>query len=98
METQNASYEVRLRAFSEAISQKTMLGFQVADRNDATLIAVLFKPAGKVNHILHFLIAIISCGFWFLVWGYLILTKEKERRMRITVDETGEVQIDRFTV
>lgn len=34
----------------------------------------LFTRQGGVNHILHFLIMIFSCGLWAIVWGVLILS------------------------
>jgi hypothetical protein len=85
------NYEEKFQRFSNIISTKTMQGFMVADRNDKALVAVLVKPGEKVNHLLHFLISVISCGFWLLVWAYLALVKAKEQRVRISIDNGGNV-------
>jgi hypothetical protein len=34
----------------------------------------------RVNHLLHFLITVLTCGLWVFVWLYLALTV-KERRV-----------------
>ena len=68
-----------------------MQGFMIADRNDKALIAVLFKPAGKVNHLLHFLISAITCGAWVIIWLYLSLIKNAEQRIRISIDQAGNL-------
>ena len=63
----------------------------VADRNDKALVAVLVKPGEKVNHLLHFLISAISCGIWLFVWAFLAFIKAKEQRVRISIDNAGNV-------
>ena len=88
---ENSNYEEKFQRFSNIISTKTMQGFMVADRNDKALVAVLVKPGEKVNHLLHFLISVISCGFWLLVWAFLAFVKAKEQRVRISIDNGGNV-------
>lgn len=85
------SYDEKFQRFSNIISTKTMQGFMVADRNDKALVAVLVKQGEKVNHLLHFLIACVTCGFWLVVWGWLALIKNKEQRIRISIDNGGNV-------
>ena len=91
MEDTNSTYEEKFQRFSNIISTKTLQGFMVADRNDKALIAVLVKEGSKVNHLLHFLISVITCGFWILVWAWLALVKSKEQRVRISIDNGGNV-------
>lgn len=91
MEEKDIIYEENFKRFSQIISTKAMQGFMVVDRNDKALIAVLIKPAGKVNHVLHFLITAITCGFWVLIWMYLALIKNAEQRIRITIDQAGNL-------
>lgn len=83
------TYEEKFQRFSNIISTKTMEGFMVADRNDKALVAVLVKQGEKVNHLLHFLISCVSCGVWLFVWGWLALIKNKEERVRISIDNGG---------
>ena len=91
MEDTNSTYEEKFQRFSNIISTKTLQGFMVADRNDKALVAVLVKEGGKVNHLLHFLISVITCGFWVLVWVWLALVKNKEQRVRISIDNGDNV-------
>jgi hypothetical protein len=95
MET-NSTYEDKFQRFSSIISTKTMQGYIVADRNDKALVAVLVKPGEKVNHLLHLLISVISCGFWLVVWAFLALVKAKEQRVRISLDNAGNVNEERI--
>jgi hypothetical protein len=92
MEQKSAvGYDEKLQTFSKMISTQVMQGFTVYDRNDKNLVAVLGKPGGKVNHLLHCVISIFSCGFWIIVWAYLIFSKAKEQRLRISIDNNGNV-------
>ena len=70
----------------------------VADRNDKSLVAVLVKQGEKVNHLLHFLISMVSCGFWLFVWGWLALIKNKEQRIRISIDSAGNLTEEKIKI
>src|ERR1700744_57845 len=83
------SYDDKFQRFSSMVSTKTMQGFMVADRNDKALVAVLVKPAEKVNHLLHLAITACTCGGWGLVWLVLSLIAAKEKRVRISIDGSG---------
>ncbi len=91
MEETNYTYEEKFQRFSNIVSTKTLQGFMVADRNDKALIAVLVKEGSKVNHLLHFVISAFTCGIWILVWVWLALVKNKEQRVRISIDNGGNV-------
>jgi hypothetical protein len=61
--------------------------------------AVLIR-GGRVNHILHLLLTIVTLGLWSLVWLLLSLTGGEKRRI-IHVDEYGNVitrEISKFPV
>ncbi|MFN9321416.1 MAG: hypothetical protein ACK58Q_12610 [Chitinophagales bacterium] len=92
------TYEDKFHRFSNIISTKTMEGFMVADRNDKSLVAVLVKQGEKVNHLLHFLISMVSCGFWLFVWGWLALIKNKEQRIRISIDSAGNLTEEKIKI
>jgi len=91
MEDTNSAYDEKFKRFSNIISTKTLQGYMVADRNDKALVAVLVKSGEKVNHLLHFLISCLSCGFWIFVWAWLALVKNKEQRVRISIDSGGNL-------
>jgi hypothetical protein len=88
-ESAKSSYEEKLQRFSNMVSTKTMQGFMVADRNDKTLTAVLIKQAEKINHLLHFVITVFTCGWWGIAWIIIYFTKGREHRVRITIDSAG---------
>ena len=98
MEDTNATYDEKFQRFSNIISTKTMQGFMVADRNDKLLVAVLVKEGTKVNHLLHFLISCITCGFWIFVWAWLALIKNKEQRVRISIDSGGNLLEEKIKI
>lgn len=91
MENSYSSYDEKFQRFSNIISNKTLQGYMVADRNDKALIAVLVKQGEKVNHILHFLISVFTCGLWVIVWLFLVLVKSQEQRIKISIDNAGNV-------
>lgn len=42
------------------------------------------------NHILHLLIALFTCGLWFIVWAFIAVVSS-ETRVTVTVDPYGNV-------
>ena len=87
--TTDDTSDQRLDRFSRAISSKTMAGWNVADRNDKDLVAVLIFPAKSINHVVHALITLFTCGLWGLVWGAIALLHKGEKRIRLSIDATG---------
>ena len=79
----------RLERFSRAISSKTMTGWNVVDRNDKDLVAVLLFPSKPINHTVHVLITIFTCLIWAPVWGVLVLLHKGEQRIRVSIDASG---------
>ena len=98
MENTNSNYEEKFQRFSNIISTKTLQGFMVADRNDKALVAVLVKEGGKVNHLLHFLISCLTCGCWVFVWAWLALVKNKEQRVRVSIDNGGNILEEKIKI
>jgi hypothetical protein len=48
----------------------------------------------RVNHLLHFLIGLITLGIWWLVWIVIAITGGEKRQM-ITVDQFGNVFVQK---
>ena len=44
----------------------------------------------EANHVLHLLVALFTCGFWFIVWAFIALAST-ETRVTVTVDPYGKV-------
>jgi hypothetical protein len=83
------SQDEKFQRFSNIVATKTMQGYMIADRNDKAFVAVLVKPAEKINHLLHFLISVFTCGFWLIVWLFIALIKGREVRLRVSIDAAG---------
>jgi hypothetical protein len=45
---------------------------------------------GQVNHVMHALMALVTCGVWLIVWLLLVVFSEPRRRV-IWVDDVGNV-------
>ena len=81
----------RTERLSRLVSSRTLEGWVVVDRNDRDASAVLMSPGKPVNHILHFLIGLVTCGVWWIVWIILVLTQKKEKRVRLSIDQYGNL-------
>lgn len=81
----------RSERLSRMVSSRTLEGWVVVDRNDRDATAVLMLAGKPVNHILHFLIRLFTCGIWWIVWLILALTQKKEKRVRVSIDQYGNL-------
>jgi hypothetical protein len=68
--------------FAQGCSVESQMGFQV----------ILVKGNKPVNHVLHLLITLLTCGAWGVVWIGLSLTAGQSRQL-LTVDEWGNVTL-----
>jgi len=73
------------------ISSRTLEGWVVVDRNERDASAVLMLAGKEVNHLLHFLVGVFTCGIWWIVWLILVLTQKKEKRVRLSIDQYGNL-------
>jgi Protein of unknown function (DUF2510) len=67
-------------------------GMRIESQSDYQAVLVEGKP---VNHVLHAIITIFSCGLWGIVWIILAITGGEKREM-IVVDEFGNVQLQKL--
>ena len=81
----------RKKRFDNYISTKALEGYTVVDKNSENLTAVLKKEGEKVNHTLHGIITLATCGSWGLVWLILHLRAKKVSRIRVSIDDTGNL-------
>jgi len=77
------------RAIANNIAQGSMRVETQSDFN-----AVLVKGRG-VNHVLHLIITLLTCGLWAVVWVVLYV-QQKEKRYMLAIDEYGNVQLERL--
>jgi hypothetical protein len=78
----------RKTILARAIEHQVALGGRVESSGDFHAVVIFGKP---VNHILHFLIGIVTLTIWWLVWLLLVLGNNQMRRT-IFVTEDGLVQ------
>ena len=81
------STEARKAALAQAIQTEVVQGGRVESQSDFQAVFVFGKP---VNHILHLILAVVTCGIWLIVWlGMLIWGGEN--RVMVSIDEYGNV-------
>ena len=77
----------RQQLLKDRVRSKISLGFyEVFDEEP---FAIYVRSTKKVNHILHFLISVITAGLWLPIW--LILSLRLRKMFKIAVDESGNV-------
>lgn len=85
------SDEERKKLLAQAINSQVIQGARVESQSDFQAIFVKGKP---VNHILHLIISLVTCGLWLFVWAALALIGG-EKRYVAQVDDYGNTNIQR---
>ena len=83
--------EERKAILAQQIQMAVVQGGRVESQSDNIAVVVRGKP---VNHLLHFLIGVFTCGLWWIAWLVIAITGGEKRQM-ITVDEFGNVLVQR---
>jgi len=86
------SPEERKRALHDAIQAQVVAGGRVESQSDFEAVIVHGKP---LNNTLHLLVTIFTCLIWGIVWAALAIFGG-ERRTLITVDEYGNVTVQKL--
>jgi hypothetical protein len=81
----------RKKRFDGYISTKALEGYIVVDKNSESLTAVLKKEGTQLNNTLHGIITLVTCGSWGIVWLILYLKNKKESRIRVSIDDSGNL-------
>lgn len=92
------SHEERLERMARIVSTKTLEGWNVVDKNERDVWAVLLLPAKPVNHTVHAIITIFTCALWAPVWLIIYLTHQKEQRVRVSIDNYGNLLEEKITL
>jgi hypothetical protein len=66
-------------------------GARIESQGDFQAVVV---KGHRVNHLLHFLIGLLTLGLWWLVWIVIAITGGEKRQM-ITVDQFGNVFVQK---
>ena len=88
----------RKERLSNYLSNKTLQGWNIIDRNDQDFTAVIVLPGKKVNHLLHFLIFVLTCCVWGIAWIIIYVNRKKEQRIRVSVDNSGRLIEETITL
>jgi hypothetical protein len=81
------SVEERKAALAQAIQSEVVQGGRIESQSDFQAVIVFGKP---VNHILHLILTVLTCGIWGVVWlGMLIWGGEN--RVMVSIDDYGNV-------
>lgn len=83
------SLEERKALLAQAVNTQVTQGAKVESQSDTQ--AVLVKGA-PVNHILHLILSLVTCGVWLLVWGGVAIFGG-EKRYVAAIDEYGNTNI-----
>jgi hypothetical protein len=92
------SNDERLERLSQIISARSLEGWNVVDRNDREVYAVLMMPGKPVNHVLHAILTLFTCLIWGIVWGVMVGTQKREQRVRLSIDAQGHLVEETVTV
>jgi hypothetical protein len=84
---QTVSDEQRSKLLDDAVGQYLMAGYELRGRSGFQ--AAVGTNAQPVNHVLHLLIAVFTCGLWAIVWLLLALGAPKATTVYLSVDEYG---------
>ena len=69
------------------VVEKVASGSRVELQDDFSAVLVF---GSKPNHILHFILSILTAGFWLIIWLFIALGS-KERRTLYRIDEYGVI-------
>jgi hypothetical protein len=79
------STEERKAILQQKIIQHVGIGYKVETQTD---FQVVLSHGGKVNHIMHLLLSIVTFGFWLIVW-LLIAMFSRKKFITLSVDQFG---------
>jgi hypothetical protein len=82
----------RKRILAQQIQQATVQQRRVESQSEFQATLAHGQP---VNHTLHLIAAIFTCGIWGIVWLVLALTGGVKREL-LVVDEYGNVQLQQL--
>lgn len=90
--TARRSSDERKAILARQLQSGVARGLRIESQSDYQAVLVEGKP---VNHTLHAIITIFSCGLWGIVWIVMAITGGEKREM-VVVDEFGNVQLQKL--
>lgn len=77
----------RHAALNAVVMQRVMEGFRVETQTEWQVVVA--KPA-NVNHVVHVILSLLTCGLWLPIWLIVAMTA-KSPRIILSVDPYGQV-------
>jgi hypothetical protein len=90
--TTKRSADERRALLAQQIQNASARGLRVESQSEFQAVMVEGQP---VNHVLHAIITIFTCGLWAIVWIILAITGGEKREM-VVVDEFGNLQLQKL--
>ena len=79
--------EQRHAILERSIQASVLTGWRPVNVSDTSATMVRGTP---VNHVLHLILTLVTCGLWAIVW-IIMAAAGGEKRMSMTVDDYGRV-------
>lgn len=92
------SREERQERLARIVSSRSLEGWNVIDRNENQIYAILSRPGKPINHPLHAILTVFTCLVWGIVWAVMAGTQKKEQRVRLSIDTHGNLVEETITV
>jgi hypothetical protein len=83
------SAEERKRKLANQIRTEVTQGSRVESQNDFDAVVA---TGTEVNHTVHLIATVVSCGIWGIVWLVMALTGGIKRKM-VMVDDYGQILV-----
>lgn len=80
--------EHRQHVLMLALATETAQGGRVVAQDQTSAVIVRVEP---INHVLHAVLSLLTCGVWLLVWFFLN-ARRRVHRYQVTVDQVGAVR------
>ena len=92
LSTERKSQDERRALLAQQVQFLVAQGRRVESQSEFQAVLVRGKP---VNHTLHAILVIITCGIWILVWPVIAGTGGESREL-VIVDEFGNIQVQQL--
>jgi hypothetical protein len=79
--------EARRATLAQAIANQVRQGSRVEAQSEFQAVLVDGKP---INHVLHLILTLVTCGIWAIVWIALV-GMGGEKRYSLQVDNYGNI-------
>jgi hypothetical protein len=76
-----------IHALDYAVARHVQVGWAVESRTETMAVLV---SGGSVNHVLHLLLTLLTCGFWAVVW-FAMAVMSGQRRVTLVLNHDGTI-------